>query len=226
MKLQRKCRTLLLFALLLLALLATACGMEPANNEIEATLAQEASQIIAEATAIRTTAEAQTTQIAATMSAADAYLDQRRAVNAALLATVRADLVPTAQVIANVFGGTPDAIQRGERWFVKTGTTEAIQPSNGCAIAPHQQFPTNTREIYATFEAHNIASGTPLSASWTYEGQTVHQESFNLDGSYGLICLWFSITPDMVPFNPGTWAVQLFAEGFPLEGPMLFTIRD
>jgi hypothetical protein len=217
---------LLLFALLLVALLATACGMAPANNDVEATLAQEASQIIAEATAIRVTAEAETTRMAATMSAAEIYLDQRRAVNAALLATVRADLVPTAQVIANVFGGTPAAILRGERWFVKTGMTEAIQASNGCAIEPHQQFPTNTQEIYATFEAHNIESGTPFSATWMHEGQVVHQESFNLNNGSTFICLWFSITPDIVPFTPGTWSVQLFMDVFPLEGPMLFTIRD
>lgn len=199
--------------------------MAAPNVELEATLYAEAEAIVAEATAIRVTAEARVTQAAGTMTAAEAYLNRRRTVNASLLATARANVQPTAQVIANVFMGTPDAIQRGERWFVKTGTTTSIQPNSGCAIAPQNQFPVDTREIYATFEAHNIASGTPLSASWSYEGQVVHQESFNLDGSYGFICLWFSINQSTVTFAPGTWSVQLFAEGFPLEGPMLFTLR-
>jgi hypothetical protein len=213
-----------LIAVLLAAVLMTACGMAAPADNMEATLMAEAAQIVAEATAIRTTAEARTTQVAATMAAADRYLEQRRAVNASLLATTRADIVPTAQVIANVFEGTPSAILRGERWFVKTGTTSSIQ-SNGCAIAPQAQFPTDTERIYATFEAHNITAGTPLSALWRYEGQTVHQESFDVDRNYGEICFWFSIDPTITPFAPGTWSVQLFAEGFPLEGPMLFTMR-
>lgn len=216
---------MLRLSLLLIALLLAGCGLSSAAEGIEATLYAEADSIIAEATAIRITAEAQTTQAAGTMTAAEAYLQQRRAVNASLLATTRANVQPTAQVIANVFASTPDAIMRGERWFVKTGTTTQIQSNSGCAIAPQGQFSVETQAIYATFEAHNIASGTPLSASWSHDGQIVHQEAFNLDGSYGFICLWFSIDQSVVPFSPGVWSVQLFAEGFPLEGPMLFTLR-
>lgn len=216
---------MLLTAVLLAAILVAACGMSAPISDLEATLHAEADHIFAEATAIRATAEVHTAQTVGTIVASGSYVEQRRAVNASLLATARADIVPTQQVVANVFSGTPDAILRGERWFVKTGTTTNIQASNGCAIAPQGQFPTDTGEIYATFEAHNIASGTPLSATWLHDGQTVHQESFNLNGNHGFICLWFSITPSVVAFTPGVWSVQLYAEGFPLEGPMLFTIR-
>ena len=213
-----------LTALLLAAVLITACGMTPVED-IEATLFAEADLIRAEATAIRATAEAQNARVSSTMSAADAYLTHRRGVNAALLSTARADHVPTSQVIANVFGGTPIAITEGRRWFVKTGTTTEVRTADGCTAGPQDSFSTDVAAIYATFQAFNIAAGTPLSVNWLHAGQSVHTESFDVQGNFSEICLWFSLDSSMAPLTPGAWSVQLYAEGFPLEGPMLFTIR-
>jgi hypothetical protein len=216
---------LLLTALLLAAVMITACGMSPVED-LEATLIHEAEVIRAEATAIRATAEAEGARLNATMDAANSYLDHRRGVNAALLSTARAGIVPTTQVVANVFGGTPEAISQGRRWFVKTGTSDEVRASDGCTTGPRDSFTTSSPAIYATFQAFHIAAGTPLSVSWLHEGRSVHQESFDLSGNYSEVCLWFSLNPSITPFYPGAWAVQLYAEGFPLEGPMLFTIRD
>lgn len=214
-----------LTALLLAAALISACGMTPVED-LEATLIHEAEVIRAEATAIRATAQAEGARLDATMVAANAYLEHRRGVNAALLSTARADMVPTTQVIANVFGGTPQAITEGRRWFVKTGTATEVRQSDGCTVGPRDAFSADTPAIYATFQAFNIAAGTPLSVNWLHEGRSVHQESFNLGSNHSQVCLWFSLDPSMTPFYPGAWSVQLYAEGFPLEGPMLFTIRD
>ena len=216
---------MLLTALLLAAVLITACGMTPVED-IEATLFAEADLIRAEATAIRATAEAAADRLRGTMTAAEAYLTHRRGVNAALLSTARAGFAPTAQVIANVFGGTPEAITEGRRWFVKTGTASQVRQADGCSAGPQDRFTPDTPTIYATFQAFNIAAGTPLSVNWLHEGQSVHQEGFDLGGNHSEICLWFSLDPSVTPFTPGAWSVQLYAEGFPLEGPMLFTIRD
>ena len=195
------------------------------SADMEATLRAERDGYILEATALRATTEADALRIAGTAVAAQTHVANQNAINAALLGTVRAVVPPTRQVIAAFSGAaTPEPINQGERWFVKTGMATAVNESDGCIVAPEIEFTPSTPRIYATFQAFNIQSGTPLSITGLYEGQPRHQESFTTQSNASRICLWFYIEPSMVEFTPGSWAAQLYADGFALGQPMTFSI--
>ncbi|MCC6804213.1 MAG: hypothetical protein IT319_15130 [Anaerolineae bacterium] len=190
-----------------------------------ATQRAEISEIIAEATAIQVTREANEAQVIGTIEALHTQVAHRSAINQHLHATLRAVVPATTRVAAHGDAvATPQAITQGRRWFVKTGMASRVNESDGCSHTPESDFNTSTPRIYATLKAYNIESGTPLSASWTHQGQKVHEESFRLDRSAGEICLWFYIDPQTVAFTPGMWTVQLYADGFPLESVMAFNI--
>jgi hypothetical protein len=213
-----------LVAACLKALLLTACGAF-AIGDSNSTLEAEQQGYVAEATAIQSTLHAHSAQVAGTARAAETQVAVRQDVNAALYATVQAGSPPTQQIISSAGGAnTPQAILQGERWFVKTGLSPSVRDSDGCAERAQSDFTPDASRIYATFKAFNIGAGTPLSARWSYEGQTRIEESFVLDRSAGEICLWFYIEPSMVEFTPGLWDVRLYAEGFQLEAPMTFRI--
>lgn len=208
----------------LAAALLAACG-SLSSPDIETTLQAERDGYYAEATAIQATTGADAQRIAGTAIAAQTHVARQNAINAALLGTVRAVVPPTRQVIASFSGvATPAPINQGERWFVKTGMASAVRQSDGCMEAPEIEFTPSTARIYATFEAFNIQAGTPISISWSHEGQVMHQEQFSMDRNASHVCLWFYIEPSIVEFAPGSWAAQLFADGFALGQPMTFNI--
>lgn len=208
----------------LAAALLIGCSSGTAASH-QATLRAETDGYVAEATAIRQAADSDLERIASTVVALEAEVLHRAAVNVQLNATLQAMLPAVSRSAVNAGGAaTPEAILRGERWFIKTGMSSQVSESDGCSQTPESDFATTTSRIYATFKAFNIDGGTPLSASWAHDGQTVHEESFNLEGGAGEICLWFYIDPETVEFVPGLWTVQLYAEGFPLESAMPFQI--
>jgi hypothetical protein len=145
--------------------------------------------------------------------------------NQVLLATVRAGDEPQIDVVVNTnaFTGPPTP---GQRWFVKTGVSQAINEADGCVIAPQIAFEADTPVIYATLRAYNVEAGTRISAQWAYEGSEVHTEGFNLNRSSSEICIWFSLDQTTAEFLPGNWTVRLFADGAQLESPMPFSIRE
>jgi hypothetical protein len=178
-----------------------------------------------EATTIAQAIQSQATQVQGTAVAAETYVAQTDGINQQLVATLRAVIPPTEQIASGgMGGGTPQAILEGERWFIKTGTSTSVRDSDGCVVDPTQSFGSDVSRIYATFEAHNIEAGVRLSAEWSYEGRSVWTEGFNLERGSSFICLWFFIDSSEVEMTPGTWSVQLFADGFKLESPMPFTI--
>lgn len=212
--------------LLLLFVLTVLVGCEAmALVDHEATHSAEIDEYIAEATAIQASARADATRIMSTVTVSETQAAQQRGINEQLYATVQAVFPPTQQVVAlGEALATPRAIAEGKRWFIKTGMASAVHESDGCSAAPQTQFTPESPRIYATFVAHNIDAGTPLSVSWHHEGEPVLEESFDLGRSASEICLWFFIEPHVIEFRPGFWAVQLYADGFPLESPMTFSI--
>lgn len=212
-------------AVLLLAVALTGgCG-SLGGDDPSATLQAERLGYDAEATAIAQAIQAQATQVQGTAVAAETYVAQTDGVNQQLVATLRAVIPPTEQIASGgMGGGTPQAILEGERWFVKTGTSTSVRDSDGCIVDPTQTFSSDASRIYAAFEAHNIEAGVRLSAEWSYEGRPVWTEGFDLERGATFICLWFFIDSSEVEMTPGTWSVQLFADGFRLESPMPFTI--
>lgn len=208
----------------LLPLVVTACAnLLPPDTG--ATLAAQNNAIIAEATAIRETNQAQEARIVATASAVETAAFRINAINRELLATVRAVVPPTQALIAsaNNAASTPVA---GQFRLLQTGTGTGVRTEDGCVTSPQISFPADTTQIYATVRAFNIAAGTPVSVEWMYAGENVWSESFSMERSAAEICLWFFIEPSVVPFTPGEWSVNIVAGGLPADAPMRFTIED
>ena len=211
------------FGLILIAALLMGCGNDVPGLQVDAR--EEINGYIAEATAIQESAQANSQRVQATVAALEAEVAHKAAVNVSLYATLQAVNPSIIRAAVNAGGApTPQAILEGRRWFIKTGMASHVSDANGCSDAPETNFTPSSSVIYATFKAFNIDAGTPLSARWTHEGQTMHEESFDLANSSSEICLWFSIEPGTVEFVPGMWTVQLYAEQFPLESPMAFNI--
>lgn len=207
----------------LLLLLTAACDGLIAPDA-GATLAAQNSSIVVEATSIRQTAAAQEIRVVATARAVETAVVQINAINRELLATVRAVVPPTQALIASAnIVGTPAA---GQFRMLQTGTALQVRESDGCVESPQIQFAPDTGRIYATVKAFNIADGTPVSVEWSFGGQVVWRESFTMERAAAEICLWFFIEPSLVPFTPGEWSVNIFAEGEPPTAPMGFTIGD
>ena len=204
-------------------LLLCACqSLAPPNAG--ATLRARERQILVEASAIaraagrdaqraRSTVEMRSTEIAAMQDS-----------NATLLVTVRAGDSP-GQRVAGV-EVAPPPLTPGQRWFAKTGISRFINGATGCVVSPRISFAEDADILYVTLRAWNVRAGLQLSVQWWHEGEPVHSESWVLPQDSAENCYWFSLTPDMVPFMTGSWSVQVYANGAPLESPQSFAMRE
>ncbi|MDX2160675.1 MAG: hypothetical protein SF162_05055 [bacterium] len=207
-------------------------------------------ELIQDGTALRQLLNDQATQVAATAVAAETYVTERESINAQLLATMRAAIPPTQQIVQAPGQGTPNvnalpdvpgegsgaAGQPGSMGSTNAGSvvngtqfsaiqsTRQVNETDGCAVGSSTQFVTTDPEIYVTSRAFNITAGTVLSSVWRYEGEIVYEFSFTVNADDDDFCLWFSIDPATVPFTPGGWSVQLSADGTPLDPSVQFTI--
>jgi hypothetical protein len=207
-----------------LALLLSACQVFSTSNP-QAELQDEISGYVQEATQIAGTLRANERQIGATVEAASTQISAVSNANTMLLATVRSGETPVPGVQASTGlaqGG--GELTPGQRYFVRTGVSTRVRDSDGCVENPVVTFPEGVQRIYATVIAYNITANTPLAAEWSQDGSVVVTQSYNIPRTADEICLWFYIDPTDIPLSAGQWAVQLFAEGWPLEGPMAFTI--
>ena len=215
-----------MIVLILFALAAAVTGCQVVGSpDIPATTQAENLEIVHEATRIAQAAQADREAVAATADAVMTEVADLQQANLVLLATVRAGDPPTERVVASTDGQVP-VLTPGQRWFTRTGVSQAINEADGCVVSPQITFSTETPIIYATMRAFNIESGVQLSALWEREGAEVYRDSFVLNRGASEICLWFSIERSEVEFLPGNWTVRLFADGFQLESPLAFTIRE
>lgn len=180
---------------------------------------------VAEATRIAQTAQVEVTVVAATAQAASTEVAAMQSVNAQLLATVRVGDPPERRVVVANVGSTPEGAE-GQRWFVKTGTSAAVNEADGCVQDAQIEFPSGIPRIYATVRVYNIEPGVRMSATWAYEGDQVWEDAFTVQQGADQLCIWFYVDESYVPLTPGNWSVRLFADGFQLEGPMSFVIRE
>lgn len=212
------------FGLVVLVVILSACQvLSPPNTA--ATLQAEGHGYVATATNVRQTAEAQQTQVMATAAAANTRIADAQRVNQQLLATVRAGATTDPRAPSDTHAVvTPQNLEAGQRWFVKTGTSTQIRDSDGCVIQPQIQFSVDVPRIYATVHVFNIQSGVRMGAEWSYEGTVVLTENWTVPQSSADLCMWFDITPQTVSFQPGSWSVKLFADGFQLEEAMTFSM--
>ncbi len=196
--------------------------------------------MMAEATTLRQTLEAEANSVEATAVAAETYVMLREGVNAQLLATMRAVIPPTQQIIQQFDSGTPGLNQApglpgvsGETTtvdgsgtqFTQSVTTDSVNENDGCAIGNRSSFTTSDARIYVATRAFNITAGTAMSAVWSYEGTVVYDlDAFTVSENDDDFCLWFYVDQESVTFSPGSWSVQVLANGQTIDSAVPFTI--
>lgn len=227
--------------LFIVALLVTGCGSLGLDApDAQATLQAEVTALALEATRIPGELSALSTQVAATAAAAETYVARMDGINRQMVATLRAVMPPTAQVIQGRDGavlpggagsvdsmdvqGTPAA--GGIVTFTAFQTASAVNGADGCAQTPASLFGVNDAIIYATARALNMRAGTEMSVEWSFGGQVVYTFSFVVDVDDPDYCLWFSITPEDVAFTPGDWTVSMLANGAPIASAISFRIDE
>ena len=216
-----------------------------------ATLQAEREGYIAEATSISQSAEAQATQVEATALAAQTYVAEMEGRNQLLLATLRAVLPPTQQIVNRSGVVTPGLMATqapggiaaptqpgdvasnpantsgslGDMQFTQVGTASNVRDSDGCAVSLEYSFPANIQRIYITTRGLNVKAGTQMHVEWDYQGQSTHTEDWTVPNDDADFCTWFYLEPTGEAFAAGDWSVSLTANGIPVDPPTVnFTI--
>ncbi len=183
------------------------------------------------------------TQAAATAVAVETYVAQVDGVNRQVVATLRAGIPPTPQIVtaldpalpigtldagsAAAAGGAGGTMSDSNiaQFLQFTQTASSVRSSDGCAENVTSQFSTGTSQIYATARALNVAAGTEMGVEWSLAGQIVYSSSFVVEQNNPDFCFWFFITPEDVPFTPGEWSVRILVNGAPIQ-PFTFMITE
>ncbi len=248
---QTNCRLPIVVLALLLMLLGVGCSALSAPDPA-ATVQANRAGLELEATSIAQAAQAQATEIRATVSAAETLVAAGEQINNQLLLTMRAVFPPTEQVVQNNGGATPGHVASpaplgvlGEATplpgagatanpgdpqitsntpFTDVGTALTVRDSDGCSNGLVTAFAADVPRIYVTTRALNIRAGTVMRVQWNYEGEPSYSESFTVAQDDDDFCLWFYIEPTSDVFGAGTWSVQLFANDSPVNDPLTFTI--
>lgn len=238
-------------------ILLTAVGCSALGGEdIPGTIAVESTAYADEATAMARDLQAQGTAVQTTAVYAQTYVTQMDGINRQMVATLRAAVPPTQQIvqqrdtsqplISGVEGlpqeeqpGNADASGAGAgagagaesgssgiTEFQPVQTASSVRASDGCADVVTTEFTVDTTTIYATARAFNMHAGTEMSVEWSFGGQVVYSWQFTVDVEDADYCLWFSITPEDAPFTPGDWSVRMLANGAPLPAPANFRIVE
>ncbi|PJF25733.1 MAG: hypothetical protein CUN53_11285 [Phototrophicales bacterium] len=228
--------------MVILVLLATAaCSpfLEDQQTPTEPLINRE--QFAREGTAIAQAAQTQGTAVAKTAVAVGTYVAERESINSQLVQTLRAVVPPTQQIVSQSGLVTPGmnatvspmempamtsaADSAVQTRFVDVATALSVRDNDGCAVSPVSSFSTNVTRIYATARALNIRAGTQMAADWLYNGTLVYQSSpWTVSVDDDDFCLWFYVEPDDFAFSPGSWSVQLYANGVAIQPSAAFTI--
>ena len=203
--------------------LLAACQTLTPPNTVATWQAREG-RILQEATFIARSADRDRERVDATVLPQSTEIASAMRENAALLVTVRAGDSPGQRVVGNRAPAPPRT--PGRRWFAKTGISRFINPVDGCVVSPQISIAGDADSIYVTWRAWNVRAGLRMSVQWRHEGDLMHEEDFTLERGWQERCFWFSLTPDLAAFAPGSWSVQLYADGAPLETPQSFTLRQ
>jgi hypothetical protein len=206
----------------------------------------ELTAYVSEATSIAQSLAAQGTAVVVTAQSAATYIVQQDGINRQVVATLRAGLPPTAQVVLGAdpsVGATPPigesmldggagasapaaSVEGGFTEFQPPQTASAVRSSDDCAEVVTTEFSSASPIIYVTTRAFNMRAGTQMAVEWLLSGQVVYNFNFAVPVDDPDYCLWFSITPADVPFTPGDWSVRLLANGAPILPTASFVIID
>lgn len=210
--------------------------------DIQATLQAGDGIYEAQAVAMVETSIVRSTQAAGTVIAAETTVAEINSVNQQLFATLAAGSTPTPPVVeaqappSNSAAGVPrdeavpgDAMtefQPDSRFFLKTGVAQQVL-DDGCTGPTQTAFDrSEVTQLYATMRVFNISSGTPLRAEWYWNDELIVADDWIVPWNRDEVCLWFLIDREDTDFPAGSWAVQLYADGFELNEPMTFFIEE
>lgn len=214
----------------ILCLIAAGLNSCQAFNRIDtyATAQAQNAGYETEVAAMTQVATAEVALINTTIEAHETTIAHVNGINQQLMRTLAIQVTPTPQiqVEAGVVDSTLQSDFEGRRLFVKTGVSTEINSSDGCVINPQFYFSETETRLYGTIKAFNIEPGVLMRAEWRKDGVPVWEDVWTVDQSYAEICIWFYLESADVPFTPGDWSVEMFADSFSLEGPMSFNIES
>jgi hypothetical protein len=201
--------------------LTAACSTTPPAAETLEPLRSYES-IATEAVSVQQTAAADTAAMNATIEAAARLESQHSTYNALLLATVRANEVPTpSQRLAMTEGGAMAAemlnLSDGQMRVQQIGTAGFVRPEDNC-FETHQQFfnRASTNVIYMTALVTNLQSGTTFRVDWIYNNRVVHTSTWSAPSDEIRRCLALAMRASDVVFSPGAWSARLFMNNVPI----------
>lgn len=250
---KRKEQILRLFAGSVFGLAAGACSGLNADNPA-ATMQAERAGYVNEATSIAQAAEAQYTQVAGTVVAAETYTALMEGRNEQLLATLQIAVPPTQAIVNNGVPGTPgmnptpapaegDLLEAtnattsgsadtstvsttlGDTQFTQVATAASVRDADGCADQLTTTFPADAGVVYITARVLNAVSGTQMRVEWYYGGEMSYTEQYTIPSNDDDFCMWFSLVPNESVLAPGNWSVMLYANDQSVEPAQLdFTV--
>lgn len=109
-------------------------------------------------------------------------------------------------------GPGPSAIPSVQ--FIQTTTTTGTN-ENGCAVDTQNVFTIDDPILYFVTTALNLPADTGFTLRITSAGQVLmtDEDFWISDAEYDSICVWYGIDQDTITFNPGTYTIQLLANG-------------
>jgi len=214
----------------LIALILALAACQSSSTEQE-DMRQALTAYPTESAALLQAMQAQRTQAAATIAASDAESQRYRDYTSIILATVRANQVPTpSERLAIVEGGAMSLemlnVTDGQMRFMQIGVAGYVNPSDDC-FETHQQYYTqaNTSVIYMTALAINLKAGTTFTVNWQYNRQRVFQSSWTAPRDEVRRCIAIPMRSSDTSLQVGSWTADLFVNG-QKEASSSFEIRN
>lgn len=212
--------------MLVLILLLAGCQVLNAPNSAATQSAEQASFVL-EATQLVVSYATDAAQIQRTAEAAQTAVAAGNSINRQLLLTARAVIPPTPvrQVGVAAEGLSSISVESGAQ-FINTGVATSVRNSDGCADSFQTQFGADTERIYVNTRAVVLPANTLMRVEWLYEGQVVSNESWTNPNDVTDFCVWFYLDSSIIPFNPGSWVVRLYAADKMIEPQVPFSITQ
>jgi hypothetical protein len=116
----------------------------------------------------------------------------------------------------------PEVVVADDRFRV-TGVAASVT-EGGCPVSTASTFSAPS-QVYLTFRAFGLPSGTELSVAWSSGGEIRAQDTWTTTQAFDNACLWFLLDNSFVAISPGDWRVTLFVGGEPVAEPVTFRVE-
>jgi hypothetical protein len=85
--------------------------------------------------------------------------------------------------------------------------------ADDCPISPTTSFSSAATSIYVSAVGQNLTSSNVVASRWLLDGTEQVVYTWSPSAPVNGACIWFYITPEGVPFTPGSWSVELTLDG-------------